>query len=156
MLFRLKTLLLSQSHIRFSSWNPSSPVQERIRPKFVHPLPLPLFDPSKPFIICVAHRTIKPSWLEPVNRDQTYLLAKNGLKVKCKLVTTKCHGGLNIEKPSLLQSPWPFFHSGIHDRAASIWILKMKKLVQDLVQHLYGRLCKFNRERKTKIFMLSP
>ena len=68
MLFRLKTLLLSQSHIRFSSWNPSSPVQERKRPKFVLPLPLPLFDSSKPFIICVAHRTIKASWLEPVNR----------------------------------------------------------------------------------------
>ena len=66
MLFRLKTLLLSQLHIRFSSWNPSSPVQEQIRPKFVQPLPLPLFDPSKPFIICVEHRTIKPSWLEPV------------------------------------------------------------------------------------------
>ena len=53
-------------------------------------------------------------------------------------------------KPPLFHAPWPFFHSGIHDRAASIWILKMKKLVQDLVQHPYGRLFQFNRERKNK------
>ena len=36
---------------------------------------------------------------------------------------------------------WPFFHSGIHDSATSIRILKMKKLDLDLVKHPYGQLC---------------
>ena len=45
---------------------------------------------------------------------------------------------------------WPFFHSGIHDSATSIWILKMKKLVQDLVKHPYGQLCQLQQGEKNK------
>ena len=43
-----------------------------------------------------------------------------------------------ILKP-LLYAPWLFFHSGIHGRATSVWILMMRKLVQTIMSILGGR-----------------